>query len=514
MDEFRSIPLVMLFESKSNPRKHFDKTKLEELTASVREKGVLEPVLVRPGSQGGVPGYELVAGHRRLRAAQAAQLEEIPCRVMELSDDAVLEVQCIENLQREDVHPLEEAQGYHLLHTRGKLDVARIAEKIGKSAQYVYDRLKLLSLTKAAQKLFLADRFTVGHAVILARLSPDDQARALDPDSTGHYRGVGGMWEEQQLVLTDEEEDRLDEKDDPYARLKPVSVRELQGWVDKHTRLEAAAVDQMVMPETAMALQVAAQQNEKVLRITREVMTPDEAKNGPRVLLGRSWQRADGQEGSKTCDRSAIGLVEIGPGRGEALRVCADKKRCEVHWGDSIRAAKKREREVSTAGKTGEDREALRRQKEAADRAKAAAEEARWQKAKPAVLAAFEAAIRKGATGAAGAVGKFVLKAVSDRVHRRGGASPLPVGKTADDLLRHLAYMVVAGSIEYGLQFDWERKRIADQAKAFGLDLVKIRDEAAPVEKPAKPAAPAKAKKAAGPLARKKGKGAKGKAAA
>jgi ParB/RepB/Spo0J family partition protein len=508
-NEYRSIPLALLFESKSNPRKHYDKAALEELTASVREKGVLEPLIVRAGKQGGVDGYEVVAGHRRFRAATAAELVEVPCRVMELSDVEALEVQCVENLQRADVHPLDEAQGYHALHTRAKFDVADIAGKIGKSVQYVYDRLKLLSLTKEAQKLFLADRFTTGHAVILARLSPEDQERAIDGEGN-RYGSVGGLWQPEQLVLAPGGEDR--QKDEP---LKPVSVRELQGWVDKHTKLEPEQVDQMVMPETAAALQAAAVEGAKVVRITHEVMTPEEAKDGPRVILGRSWQRADGQERSKTCERSVIGLVTIGAGRGETMRVCIDKKRCTVHWGDAIRAAKKRELEVTKGGATGEDREALRRKKEEADRAKAAAEDARWQTAKPAILTAFETAIRKGGTGAAGSVGRYVVSFLNHQL-RAAKASPFPIGKTADDLLRHLAYQLAAHQVESNLHYDWGRKRVAEDARAFGIDLGKTRDEAAPAEKPAKAAAPAKAKaakKAAGPLARK-GKGGKGKAAA
>lgn len=491
-NEFRSLPLAMLFESKLNPRRHFDKDKLAELTESVKAQGVLEPILVRHSSDGAGAGYEIVAGARRFRAAKHAGLAEIPVRVVELDDVQVLEVMVTENGQRQDVHPLEEAQGFHLLHTRGKYDVARIAAKVGRSVNYVYNHLKLLDLTAVAQKLFLEHRFTAGHAVILARLSPEDQQRAIEGADGGNFNGTGGLWQNERLLFHPE-----DDGDGPEP-LKPVSVKELQAWVDKHTKLEVDQVDQMVLPDTAAVLTAAAEEKERVVRITHETVTPEEAKDGPRVILGRSWQRADGQRGSKQCDRSVIGMVVIGPGRGEALRVCIDKKRCEVHWGESIKAAKKREREIAKGGATGEERAALRRKKEQAEQAKRAAEDARWQKAKPAILTAFETAIRKGSTGAAGTVGRFVMKFLKHEL--RGKASPFPTGKTGDELLRHLAYQLAANEVESRLTYDWGRKYLAEDAKLFGIDLAKILDQAAPVAA----AAPAKKAKTKGPIARKK----------
>lgn len=508
-NEFRMMAVVLLFESKLNPRRHFDKEKLAELAASVKSQGVLEPLLVRAAEQGGVPGYEIIAGARRFRAAKEAGLEEVPVRVVQLDDLQALEVMVVENGQREDVHPLEEAQGFHLLHTRGKFDVARIAEKIGRTPQYVYDRLKLLNLTKEAQKLFLADRFTAGHAVILARLSPEDQARAIDgadgsDDDEPWDKRPGGLWQEERRLFHPEDEDENDRE-----HLKAVTVRELQAWIDQHTKLEADQVDQMVLPDTAAVLQSAAEEDAKVVRITHDVMTPEEAKDGPRVILGRSWQRADGQRGSKQCERSVIGMVVIGPGRGEAFPVCIDKKRCEVHWGDLIKAAKKREKEVTkTSGATGEDREALRRKKQQEEEAKQKAEGARWEKAKPAILAALETAIRKGSTGVAGAVGKYVLYTFEGSVlYRDGKQHRVPAGKTGDDLLRHMAYRLVVDQTA-ALDVKWKREELVESAKAFGIDLTKVVDQAAPLEKPA--AAKASAKKATtkakgkGPLARKK----------
>lgn len=180
-NEFRMLPHELLFESKTNPRRHFDKVGLAELTESVKARGVLVPLLVRAGEQGGVHGYEVVAGARRFRAAKAALLAEVPARVVELSDDEVLEVQVIENLQREDVHPMDEALGYQALMKRPGYDADVLASKVGKSRSYIYASLKLCDLTKVAQKVFLDGKLNRSTALLVARMPHDLQAKAVEP---------------------------------------------------------------------------------------------------------------------------------------------------------------------------------------------------------------------------------------------------------------------------------------------------------------------------------------------
>jgi ParB family chromosome partitioning protein len=173
--EFKLLALDLIEESRTNPRKTFDAKQLEDLTASVKEKGVIVPILVRPMGA----TFELVAGARRYRAAKKAGLDEIPAIIRNLADDQALEAQVIENLQRADVHPLEEAEGFKALIDRHKYDHETIAAKIGKSASHVYQRIQLLKLTAPAKKAFLENSITAGHAIELARLQPDDQAEAL-----------------------------------------------------------------------------------------------------------------------------------------------------------------------------------------------------------------------------------------------------------------------------------------------------------------------------------------------
>jgi ParB/RepB/Spo0J family partition protein len=181
-DVFTIIPISNLHESKTNPRRHF--AGIEDLTASVKQHGVLTPLLVRlcrddSGKPQDLLGYEIIAGARRYRAAKAAGIEGVPARVMDLTDSQALEFQVIENLQREDIHPLDEALGYEALLKAGNYDVPAIALRVNKSESYVYQRLKLTSLIPEAQKACFSDKITAGHAILIARLQPKDQNEAL-----------------------------------------------------------------------------------------------------------------------------------------------------------------------------------------------------------------------------------------------------------------------------------------------------------------------------------------------
>jgi ParB family chromosome partitioning protein len=177
--EFISIATTALKESKHNPRRTFDRKSLEELERNVREVGILTPLLVRPNGTG--ESFEVLAGARRFRVATKLKIETIPCRVLrDLTDAQALEVMVIDNLQRTDVHPLEEADGYRELMKAGKYDVNQVAEKIGKSPSYVYQRLKLGELIPAARKAFVNAEITAGHAILIARLNLAAQKQMLE----------------------------------------------------------------------------------------------------------------------------------------------------------------------------------------------------------------------------------------------------------------------------------------------------------------------------------------------
>src|SRR5581483_6878428 len=133
--EYRDLPITALVESSTNPRKRFDEKSVEELAASFKAQGVLAPLLVRELDE---TKYEVVAGARRLRAARLAELRTVPVRVVKLSDAEAIEAQVTENLQREDIHPLEEALGFKSLLELGEpYTIAYIAARAGKSEAYV-----------------------------------------------------------------------------------------------------------------------------------------------------------------------------------------------------------------------------------------------------------------------------------------------------------------------------------------------------------------------------------------
>lgn len=178
------IPYNLLAPSKTNPRKHFDPKKVAELAENIKKHGVLQPILVRAieGAKKGQPLYEVVAGERRWRASGIAKQEFVPAIVKHMNDREVLEFQMIENLQREDLHPLEEAEGYQALMRLDKgvlyANVDELAARIGKSRSYVFGRMKLCALIEPAKKAFLEGQINASTALLIARMPADIQIPA------------------------------------------------------------------------------------------------------------------------------------------------------------------------------------------------------------------------------------------------------------------------------------------------------------------------------------------------
>jgi ParB family chromosome partitioning protein len=176
--EYRDLPLALLIESKTNPRRTFEDDSLKELAESIRTQGILSPLLVRPITE---QGFEIVFGARRYRAAQMAEAATVPVRIKNLTDAEALEAQLIENLQRRDVHPMEEANGFRALLNleEPKYSIEQIAARTGKSPAYVAGRLKLTELAPVVVEAFYREEIGVGHALLLAKLQPDQQEQAL-----------------------------------------------------------------------------------------------------------------------------------------------------------------------------------------------------------------------------------------------------------------------------------------------------------------------------------------------
>jgi ParB/RepB/Spo0J family partition protein len=171
--EFKTIALKEIRPDENQPRKFYEETAMQELISSVKEKGVLQPILIRPNGK----GYILVCGERRYRASKEAGLEEIPAVIRQLSDEEALELQIIENLQRKDVHPMEEAVAFKsLVENRNRpLSFEEVAAKVGKSVFYVRQRMKLNSLSKEWQELFYSNKISTVAALSVGLLAEKEQ---------------------------------------------------------------------------------------------------------------------------------------------------------------------------------------------------------------------------------------------------------------------------------------------------------------------------------------------------
>jgi ParB family chromosome partitioning protein len=158
----KRLPVEFIIANRANPRRDFDPDQLEELTSSIREKGVMQPLLVRPTEDPNI--FEIIAGERRWRAAQRAGLHDVPVIVREVDDKEALELAIIENVQRVDLNPLEEAQGYGQLIDQFEYTQQDLAQVIGKSRSHVANTLRLLKLPQDVRDMLARGELTAGHA--------------------------------------------------------------------------------------------------------------------------------------------------------------------------------------------------------------------------------------------------------------------------------------------------------------------------------------------------------------
>ena len=348
--EYRDIPVAALTESASNPRKRFNETSLSELAASFKTQGVLAPLLVR---ELGESKYEVIAGARRLRAAKLAELEKVPVRIVKLTDAEAIEAQCVENLQREDIHPLEEALGFKSLLELGEpYNIAHIAARAGKNEAYIYGRLKLADLIPPVAEAFLKDQVTIGHALLIAKLQASQQQEAF----AAAFRG---MWTSQgnSQVL--------------------IPVRELAAWIESNILLQLASVafdkqDETLVPSAGSCVHCPKRTGFNTLlfadvrkdsctdpncfRAKVDAHIARTMENKPELVqISSAWStregaplgrnryvelqikkpRANGSTAKQPaiqqpCDKMTEAIVMDGGTRGQIVKVCADPN-CRVH---------------------------------------------------------------------------------------------------------------------------------------------------------------------------------------
>ncbi|MBV8629649.1 MAG: ParB/RepB/Spo0J family partition protein, partial [Silvibacterium sp.] len=350
--EYRNLPIVSLTESASNPRRTFEESALNELAKSIKAQGVLSPLLVRPK---GPQTYEIIAGARRFRAAQLAGLEYVPVRIVELTDAQALETSIVENLQRRDVHPLDEANGYvaliHLDYT-----VEQIAAKCGKSPTYVGARARLAELAPAVTEAFAKDEIGVGHALLLARLQRDQQKEALSACYQESYASGGKpkrillpvshlrQWIEHNILLdltaapfSKEDAQLVSEAGSClecpkrtghntmlFAEIgasQPDSCSDpkcYQGKLDAHVKQTIAAKPKLVQISTGFATR-----NDGSTVIPRNKYL-EIRQEPPKNKHQRDWPEY------KKCKYTTEAIVTEGSEKGEIKRVCANPE-CPVH---------------------------------------------------------------------------------------------------------------------------------------------------------------------------------------
>ncbi|MGD0165581.1 MAG: ParB/RepB/Spo0J family partition protein, partial [Candidatus Sulfotelmatobacter sp.] len=352
--EYRSVPITALAESATNPRKRFDPKSLEELSASFKTQGILAPLLVRELEEN---KYEVVAGARRLRAAKLAELETLPVRVVKLTDAEAIEAQCVENLQREDIHPLEEALGFKsLLELREPVyTIATIASRAGKSEAYVYGRIRLADLIPPVAEAFLKDQITIGHALLIAKLPASQQQEALAAAFRGQWTSEGNT-----QVL--------------------IPVRELAAWIESNILLQLASApfdkqDETLVPEAGSCVNCPKRTG------FNKLLFPDVRKDSctspdcfrakidasvkktlgtkPQLIqISAAWNSREGAPlgrnryveleikkpkangasklpaNQKPCEKMAEAIVMDGGKRGQVVKVCADPT-CRTHHPDT-----------------------------------------------------------------------------------------------------------------------------------------------------------------------------------
>src|SRR5579859_7998524 len=352
VSSIQDIPLGKIRESKTNPRRFFDEGKLAELANNIRQHGVLQPILLRPLPEGEAGTYELVAGTRRFRASKLAKRESIPATVRELTDAQALELQVIENVQRVDVHPLDEAQGYTALSELqpDTYTVESIASRVGRSPAYVSGRLRLIQLIPEAKQAFYEEKLTVAHAFEIARLQPNDQRRALQ-ECFPQYRNAAAILKDKKAEAT--------------------TVRELRAWIEREIHLDLTNApfdpqDETLLPKAGACARCPKRTGSnpllfpevrqksictdrecyraKVEALVQIRVKPLEEKGEKplRVSQAPSWQAnghgrdvlLEGQflraKSKSECPHTKPAVLIDGKGAGTIFHVCRDEK-CPVH---------------------------------------------------------------------------------------------------------------------------------------------------------------------------------------
>ncbi len=227
-----TLPISQIESCASQPRKHFDEDKLEELAESIREHGIIQPLTVRKLASG---YYQIIAGERRWRASRLAGLSEVPVSIIEADDRKAMELAMIENLQREDLNPMEEAEGYKALIEQYDMTQDQAAQRVGKSRSAVANAMRLLQLGDEIRALVESDQLSAGHARALLPLSPALQKEAVKAILEG---GLSVRQTEALVKRLQNAQDKPEKKKDPLqVNYVAEAERELSNRIGRACRI-------------------------------------------------------------------------------------------------------------------------------------------------------------------------------------------------------------------------------------------------------------------------------------
>ncbi len=337
---FQFLAIDTIHESTTNPRRTFDEAKLYELAESIKHNGLIQPLTVRPSNQ----GFEIVAGARRYRAAHLAELFSVPARIVDIDDAQALEWQLVENSQREDVHPYEEAQGFQRLLDMPGYDVAALVEKSGKSAAHIDSRLSLLQLIPDVAQAFIEERITASHANLLARLPQEHQATAYEncwrkdwQDKEPHLLPAKHLsaWIQANLYLNLAEApfDREDTSLNPSAGACVTCPRR-SGF---NTSLFADVHGDQCLDAPCFQMKVSAHIDREVAA-RPELVSIETAWRAPKEQRPGAMQKhqyreldiADNPDAEPPCSHTKSAIIVFGKNAGRTLTVCTENN-CPVH---------------------------------------------------------------------------------------------------------------------------------------------------------------------------------------
>lgn len=341
--EYQSIPLKLLSLSETNPRNSFDDRALKELAESIRVHGVLQPLLVRPNPKK-KDAFEIISGARRYKAALLAKTDkDVPCRIKTgLSEEEIRAIQIVENLQRLDVLPLDEAEGIAELMKCKGYNVQLIAQQIGKTEPYVAKRLRLLELTAEAKKFLRSGILTQEHVNLLARLTPDQQREILT-ECTREWGDLQDVVSPAKMKAEIEEAYFLDLSFAPWdkADVKLVAKAGPCTACPKMTGNNRNLFDDVKKGDTCTDPKCFGQKFDAFIQITSserkiKVYKLSTAYSEDKDVLSRHQYS---QVKKTECEHVTVGFFINGDERGKQIFICPQSSECKTHWKNANRSS-------------------------------------------------------------------------------------------------------------------------------------------------------------------------------